>query len=568
MDERKVAEIAERVIASLQAHGIAAPSSDKADQGETEVAGGNNGSGKRRSRWDDDAPIRNWRTRKTSSDQEPKSWKRRPSRRSADECLPPHRSSDASSAAVSSPPPSPTVWTRSNLKTEGIHEDPDEACEAARQGCEELGRLGFNIRAKLVDAMRAAALQSLEEWSREAVSETGMGRVSDKIEKNRLVTTKTPGPEIIGRPDTCSGTDGLTATETAPFGVIASIIPCTNSTETVVNNGISFVASGNGAVFNPHPIAKRISNEAVRTLNRAIAEAGGPKSVLCSMSEPTVESAQYLMKHERVRLVVVTGGGAVVREAMASGKRAICAGPGNPPAVVDETADLKRAAADVVMGASLDNNIICIDEKVAVAAASIADDFKSAVLGNACAELKGADIDRLTEGVLAEPGGPGHHGVPRREFVGKNASEILRALGIQAPGPQGEELRLVVVEVPPEHPLAWTEQLMPVLPLIRLRDAEEAMAYAVAVEEKRRHSASIHTRRIDRITEFARMMDCSICVNNAPNCAGLGLGGEGYTSFSIASATGEGMTTARTFTRERRLALCAGALQIVSSTPA
>jgi propionaldehyde dehydrogenase len=252
----------------------------------------------------------------------------------------------------------------------------------------------------------------------------------------------------------------------------------------------------------------------------------------------------------------VTGGGAVVDAAMKSGKRAVCAGPGNPPAVVDETADLERAAKSIVSGASLDNNVVCTDEKSCIAVDSIANNLKALMLKNGCVEVSGRDIDKLTSIILSEPGGPGKHGMTNKKFVGKNPSVILREIGMNV----DDRVRLALLDVDKDHPLVWTEQLMSVFPLCRVKNADEAIAHAAAVEDGRRHTASIHSQRTDRITQFANTMNCSICVANDSNYAGLGLGGEGYTSFSIATPTGEGMTTARTFCRERRLAVCGGGL--------
>lgn len=439
---------------------------------------------------------------------------------------------------------------------DGMYECVDAACTAAQQSYEKLRALGFNARFKLIEALRAAALENSERWSHEAAAETQMGRAEDKIRKNRLVATRTPGPEILQRPETFCGSDGLTVTRLDPFGVIASIIPCTNSTETIINNAISMISGGNAVVFNPHPIAKNVSADCVRILNRALAAAGGPPELLCCIADPTIASAHALMHHALVALVLVTGGGAVVEAAMKSGKRAICAGPGNPPAVVDESAELEHAARSIVYGASLDNNVVCTDEKSVIAVDSIADELKALMLKEGCVELSGRDIERLTDLVLHEKGGPGKHGGPNKKFVGKSPSLILKELGISA----DERVRLVLVDVDKNHPLVWTEQLMPVLPICRLPDAEAAIAHAAAVEAGRHHTASIHSQRLDRITQFTNALNCSILVANDANYAGLGMNGEGYTSFSIATPTGEGMTTARTFCRERRLAVCSGGL--------
>jgi propionaldehyde dehydrogenase len=510
LDDAKVADLVNKVVARLQQSGIAT------------------GPARRQFR-SDDRPIQ----RKTFSS--------------------PATSHSEQPAAVDANPKSKIE----NPKSEGgVFTDVDAAVKAARRSYEELSRMGFNARFRLIEVFRKAALENIQRWSEEAARETGMGRAEDKVKKNHLVTTKTPGPEMLVRPEAYSGTDGVTLIRLDPWGVIASIIPCTNSTETVINNGISILAAGNAVVFNPHPVAKKVSADAVRTINRALGAAGFPRELLCCLAEPTVESANALMRHPSVGLVLVTGGGAVVDAAMKSGKRAICAGPGNPPAVVDETADLERAAKALVAGASLDNNVVCTDEKECIAVDSIADNLKALMLKNGCVEVSGRDIDKLTGIILSEPGGPGKHGMTNKKFVGKNPSVILREIGMNV----DDRVRLALLDVDKDHPLVWTEQLMPVFPICRVKDAHEAIAHAAAVEAGRRHTASIHSQRIDRITEFVNTMNCSICVANDANYAGLGLNGEGYTSFSISTPTGEGMTTARSFCRERRLAVCGGGL--------
>ena len=232
---------------------------------------------------------------------------------------------------------------------------------------------------------------------------------------------------------------------------------------------------------------------------------------------------------------------------MASGKRAICAGPGNPPVVVDETADLDLAGKQIVFGASFDNNIICVDEKEVFAVEGIADKLKAAMIANGAVELPSYRLKALEKLIFDKFPGPREHGVMKKEWIGQNAGKILRELGISAP-----DARLVLVEVPVEHPLIWTEQLMPVLPLARVRNADEGIDLAVQAEHGFGHTASMFSRDIDALSRMAREINTSIFVKNGPNLAGLGYGGEGYTSFSIASPTGEGLTNALTFTRVRR----------------
>jgi aldehyde dehydrogenase len=344
------------------------------------------------------------------------------------------------------------------VRRRGVFDDVDSAVAAARKAFEQYEQMPLAARYGIVRAMRDAALGVLEEMCQRAVAETRLGRVEDKRLKNRAAITKTPGPEWL-EPVAASGDDGLMITERAAYGVIASITPCTNPTETIINNGIGMVAGGNAVVFNTHPAAKETSAWYVSLLCDAIVAAGGPENLLCCIAEPTVASAQALMRHKGVRIVVVTGGGAVVSEAMRSGKRAISAGPGNPPAVVDETAHIEAAARGIVAGASFDNNIICTCEKEMVVVASVADKFKKALRDNATHELTAGELRQLERVLITSD----NH--VNREFVGKNANHILRAIGKTAP----DDLRMLWAEVEEGHPFIQHEMLMPVLGMVRVR---------------------------------------------------------------------------------------------------
>jgi acyl-CoA reductase-like NAD-dependent aldehyde dehydrogenase len=427
----------------------------------------------------------------------------------------------------------------------GIFEDLDRAVSAAHEAHEQLVDLSLETRRKIIQAMRDTTVKNAAELSRRAVDETGLGRVDDKIQKNLLCALKTPGTEILEAPETFTGDGGLAMTERAPFGVIGAITPTTNPTETVINNGIGMLSGGNAVVFNVHPSSRRVCRWHIELLNEAIVAAGGPENLICALAEPTIESAQALMKHKGTRLTVVTGGPAVVKAALNSGKRAICAGPGNPPAVVDETAILSKAARDIVRGASLDNNIVCIVEKEVIAVASIADELKREMSNSGAYELTGAQIARVEELVVLPDGHP------NKDWVGKDAAKIARAAGFHVP----ESTRLLFAEVDFRHPFIQSELLMPVIGFTRAKDVHEAIALAVEAEHGFGHTATMHSQRLENLHTMARDINTSIFVKNGPSFAGLGLEGEGYTSFTIASPTGEGLTTARTFTRERRCTL-------------
>ena len=428
--------------------------------------------------------------------------------------------------------------------TNGVYADADQAVQAARRAFEANERTPVAVRIKMVEAMRRAVLASNEALSRHAVEETGLGRYEDKLAKNQLVAGKTPGCEIL-RAVAYTGDDGLMLTERAPYGVLLAVTPTTNPTETILCNAIGIVAAGNAVVFNVHPSAAQVCNWCVHLLNEAIQSAGGPRDVIVSVERPTIESAQTLMKHPLVRLVVVTGGPAVVQQAMSSGKKVIGAGPGNPPAVVDETANLDKAADAIVRGASLDNNIVCIAEKEIIAVDSIASELIRRLEGRPVLRLDARQTKAL-EGVILE----GDH--VNKAWVGKDAALIAKQIGI---GGHGHDLRLLLCEVDEAHPFVQHELLMPVMPLFRVRDGVEAIAAALRVEHGFHHTATMHSLNIDHMAAMARMCNCSIFVKNDASYAGLGLGGEGYTSFTIASPTGEGLTTAVHFTRERRCTL-------------
>ncbi len=432
----------------------------------------------------------------------------------------------------------------------GVFTDLNSAVAAAKQAQQQLMSMTLVKRDEIIASIRRKMTAQLEELAHQAHAETGLGRVEDKILKNRLVTEKTPGTEVL-KPVAYTGDRGLTLVEPAPYGVIGAITPVTNPTSTIICNTIGMVAAGNGVVFNVHPSAKRVSLANVVLLNEAIVAAGGPVNLVTTIAEPSIATAQQLMQHHDVRLLVVTGGAAVVKEAMASGKRAICAGPGNPPVVVDESADLEQAARDIVFGASMDNNIICVDEKEVFVVFSVADQLLAAMQRHNAVLLNQQQLAQLEQVIFTETRGGRQPAVMEKSLIGKNVQVILAKIGLTVES----SVRLAVVEVAAEHPLVWTEQMIPILPVVRLPNADKAIDLAKEAERGCGHSAIMHSKNLDHLSRMAREMNCSIFVKNGPAVAGLGYGGEGYCSFSIASPTGEGLTNARSFSRERRCVL-------------
>jgi len=432
----------------------------------------------------------------------------------------------------------------------GIFATIDGAVAAAKKAQLELQDVSLSTRKKIIAAMREALMKNGDILSVMAVKETRMGRLDSKSIKHQLIAEKTPGVEDIATV-AVTGDYGLTLGERAPWGVIASVTPVTNPSATVACNAIGMVAAGNSVVFSPHPTAKEVSLATMRLLNQAIRSAGGPSNLLTSISEASIANAKTLMDHRDVRLLVVTGGMHVVREAMKHGKKVIAAGPGNPPVVVDETVDIRKAAQDIVDGASFDNNIPCIAEKELIVVDAVADELKFHMKEFGAYELSQWQLKRLEKVLLSENRGPGKAGVPNINFIGRDARVILAEIGVQV----GDDIKLVIAETDFEHPFVWSELMMPVLPLVRAKDIDQAIAMAVRAEHGFRHTAMIHSLSVDTLTKMAKAADCTLLVKNGPCYDGLGIEGEGHASLTIASYTGEGMTSARHFTRERRCVL-------------
>jgi aldehyde dehydrogenase len=312
------------------------------------------------------------------------------------------------------------------------------------------------------------------------------------------------------------------------------------------------IAAGNTLVVNPHPSGRKVAAEGVRRFNKAIYEDLGIDNLICVLREPTLETAQQLFKHRKIALICVTGGPAVARAALNSGKRAIVAGPGNPPVVVDETADLDRAARCIIDGASFDNNLLCISEKEVFVVDGVFDAMMSAMEKAGAVRLNKSEIERLTGAAMHLVGeGADKHYAPTKELLGQDAWKLAAAAGKTI----DPKTLLVFGETDETHPFVEVEQMMPFVPFVRCRDIDHGIALAQKYEHGFRHTSIIHSRNVRNMTKMARAMDTTLFVKNGPCMAALGLGGEGYISFSIAGPTGEGVTTPMTFTRERRCSL-------------
>jgi aldehyde dehydrogenase len=442
---------------------------------------------------------------------------------------------------------------------DGVFATVDEAVEAAAEAQVKIAAMSLAERGRMVDVIKDLCEQHAEEWGRLELEETGLGRLDHKIEKLRIIR-RVVGVEALEE-RVRTDRDGLCLIERAPWGVVGMVLPATHSAPTLASNAIHALAAGNAAVFSPHPAGAKIAMRALEHFNRGIERAVGVRNALTMCAVASIRTAEEVFRHPKIALLCVTGGPQVVRAAMKHGKRVIAAGPGNPPVVVDETADLDLAARSVVTGAGFDNNLLCIGEKEVFVVAQVFDAFVAAMKRAKGYELKPDAVERLTRAAFdLENDGKGcAHGHLKKDLIGKDVAVLARAAGVEAP--PGTEL--LFAETAEDHVFVQEEQMMPFVPLVKVRDIDDAIRAAVKAERGFRHTAMIHSRNIANVTKMARAMNTTLFVHNAPCVAALGVGAPGYLSYSIATPTGEGVTTPLTFTRERQIALGAGALRIV-----
>jgi aldehyde dehydrogenase len=449
------------------------------------------------------------------------------------------------------PAAAPPATGGTHVGANGVFGSVDEAVAAAGEAFHQLERLGVEGRKKAIAHVRRIAIEDAEELGRMEFAETKIGRLSHKIEKLKVLGEKVPGVEFM-HSEVFSGDHGLAVIEHAPFGVIGAITPVTHSLPTIACNAINMIAGGNTVVVNPHPSGRKIAAEGVRRFNAAIHRDLGVDNLISLVAKPSLESAGALFNHRSVKLICVTGGPAVAKAALQSSKRAIVAGPGNPPVVVDETADLDNAARSIIAGAAYDNNLLCIGEKQVFVVASVFERMLAAMERAGALRLSGSQVDALTKRALVMAGDGEHrHLVPCKDFIGQDAAVLAQAAGAAC----GAGVELLFGETDNANPFVPVEQMMPFVPFVRCRDADEAIRLAHESEHGFRHTAIIHSTDVRTMTRMGRLLDTTLFVKNGPSVAGLGLGGEGYLSFSIATPTGEGVTTPLTFTRQRRCTL-------------
>jgi acyl-CoA reductase-like NAD-dependent aldehyde dehydrogenase len=436
------------------------------------------------------------------------------------------------------------VYTASSPN--GLFAEVEPAVVAAERSQKQLVKAGMKVRAEICNLFKQITDDNADAWGAFELNETKVGRLDHKIAKLGLLKT-VPGVEFLNTP-AHSGDDGISLDEAAPWGVIGVITPVTHSIPTMTANAINMIAAGNAMVVNPHPSGAKSAALAAEIFNKAIREKFGIDPLICLISPPTIRTAEEIFRHPRIPLLVATGGPAVARAAMKQPKRSIVAGPGNPPVVIDETADLDHAARSIITGGSFDNNLLCIGEKEVFVVECVFDEMMAAMRRAGAVELNAQQT-----GTLAEKALQWHkdHWVANKGYVGADAKVLAQAAGASC----GDGVDLLFGETAADNPFVPTEQMMPFIPFVRARNFDHALQMAIENEHGFGHTAIIHSNNLANITRMGQAMNTTIFVANGPCTTGLGVDGEGYPSFSIATPSGEGITTPKSFTRFRRCSI-------------
>jgi acyl-CoA reductase-like NAD-dependent aldehyde dehydrogenase len=446
--------------------------------------------------------------------------------------------------------------TSINYETSPIFNNVETAVSASKQAQKIWLKVSKERKAKIIDALRVSMHDNADMFSKKALEETGMGRFEDKVIKHHNAAQATPGLEDL-ETQSWMGDKGMVYEDYAPYGVVAAITPSTHPIPVLFNSLIIIIVPGNSVVFNVHPSAKKVSAEAIRIFNDVIVQNGGPANLVTMIEEPTLESANSLFGHPDVALIAATGGPGLVQSAFSAGKKVIAAGPGNPPVLVDRTADLDLAVQKIIEGASFDNNILCIAEKEVFIEEQAYQQFLSTMEKAGAVKLTQPQIEQLVSKVFIK-NDLGNITI-NRNFIGKNARMLAEAVGVSI----SDDVRILFGEAEFDCPFVQEEQMMPYLPIVKVRDVNEGILLAVKAEHGYKHTAMIHSNNLENITKFSKAIDTDIVVVNGSSLAGNGgMAGEAYFSHTIASPTGEGICTPRNFGRIRRLSI-SGTMDII-----
>jgi acetaldehyde dehydrogenase (acetylating) len=379
-----------------------------------------------------------------------------------------------------------------------------EARHLLEQASEAQQKFAFFSQAQvdaIVDVCAAAAQAASEQVARLAVEETGFGNVADKMTKNRLaavdVYNAIRGMKTVGiiREDREKGVLEVAT----PVGVVVAVIPCTNPTSTAIYKTLISIKAVNAVVLSPHPSAAKCIHETASVLARVALRAGAPEGLIACMEHPTMQGTQELMRHRLTGVILATGGTGLVRAAYGSGKPAYGVGPGNVPAYIERTANVKKAVADIIAGKTFDYGTICSSEQAIVADEAIRDQALEESRQQGAYFLTAEEIRRLGELVIT----PGAF-TPNPKIVGRPAAVIAEMAGIQVP-PATRVLIAKLDGVGREHPLS-AEKLSPILAFYSV--ANTAAAIELCTRLLRfgglGHTCAMHSQNEAAIREFGQ----------------------------------------------------------------
>lgn len=406
----------------------------------------------------------------------------------------------------------------------------------------------------LVEALARTGEANATRLAEMAVQETGFGKVQDKITKN-LIASKQLADSVRGM-----RTIGIIAEDAAkkmlevavPYGVVAGLVPSTNPTSTAIYKSIIAIKAGNAVVISPHPSALKCIGETVRLLRETLQNLGAPADLISVMNKPTLEGTSELMKNQGTGIILATGGSAMVKAAYSSGNPALGVGPGNVPAFIERTADIKKAVSYILMSKTFDNGTVCASEQHVVTEHAIADQVKAEMIAQGSYFLNDAEIAKIEQVII------GPRGNLNACIVGKPAVEIARMAGLEVPA----TTQVLVAEqgrecVGRQYPFSW-EKLSPLLGFYRTSDAHDACELCLELlnYEGAGHSLAIHTQNDQLVREFALKKPVSRLVVNTPSTHGavgattglppaltLGCGGVG------GSATSDNVTPLHLFNK-------------------
>ncbi|EKO3556392.1 bifunctional acetaldehyde-CoA/alcohol dehydrogenase [Vibrio metschnikovii] len=372
---------------------------------------------------------------------------------------------------------------------------------------------------KIFRAASLAANQARIPLAQQAVAESGMGIVEDKVIKNHFASefiyNKYKDEKTCGVLEEDESLGTMTIAE--PVGIICGIVPTTNPTSTAIFKSLISLKTRNGIIFSPHPRAKNSTNDAAKLVLDAAVAAGAPKDIIGWIDQPSVELSNALMKHDGIALILATGGPGMVKAAYSSGKPAIGVGAGNVPVVIDETADIKRAVASVLMSKTFDNGVVCASEQAVIVMDEVYDEVKERFATHKAHVLSKADADKVRKVLLID-------GALNAKIVGQPATAIAEMAGVKVPADTKILVGEGIGEVSYDDEFAH-EKLSPTLGMFRASSFENAVEQAVRMVEIGGigHTSGLYTNQdinADRIRYFGDKMKTARILINIPTTHG------------------------------------------------